>query len=200
MKSLVKMLMFLACMGLLASCEKDSDYSPKPVFPAPDGNFLADFVVLDASENPNATGGSKTWTGHGHSPLLGPFSVEINLVCDIDNLCFAELHGKFLIQDGSALFFQITEGRYSDQNSCEIFQLSFHETAQITGGTGLFADATGEFKTNANIHNGGIPAWENGELPPWGNGGHQVWYYWFNGETAWFARFSCSGNVAFGVD
>lgn len=173
MKTLVRMLMCLACVAVLSSCEKDPEFSGTVNLDELK-NFDANFIVQDFTlpDAPILDGGClKTWKGFGESYILGQFSVEMNLLCDIENLRFCYLIGTFHAQDGSAIFFNIAEGEYACNlgKDCVDFQYSFNEPAVILGGTGRFAGATGGFHTNALIHNGEI----------------------FN----WFAKFSCKGDI-----
>jgi hypothetical protein len=173
MKTFVKMLMCLACMALLASCEKDPDFSGSANLGTLK-NFDAGFIVYDNSEENapvTSEGCLKTWRGEGESAVFGQFTVEMTLLCDMDNLTFCNLIGTFHAADGSALFFSIAEGEiaYNQGTGSEVYQYSFNNLAIISGGTGRFAGASGNFKPNAMIH--------NGELPNW------------------FAKFSCKGDI-----
>jgi hypothetical protein len=174
MKTLVKMLMCMACMALLSSCEKDPDFSGSVNLVALK-NFDANFIVHEFTEGDRpiitSDGCLKNWKGEGESLLLGNFIVDITLFCDIDNLCFANLIGTFHTEDGSALFFRIADGEYVCNlgENCEGFEFSFNDLAIIAGGTGRFAGATGSFFPNALIHNGE--------------------------SSIWFAKFSCKGDI-----
>ncbi|MBW6492904.1 MAG: hypothetical protein K0B15_17100, partial [Lentimicrobium sp.] len=88
MKTLAKLLLSLACVALLANCEKDphvaGNYDPNPA-----KAFYAEFEVRDFSpvmeydaiaKNEGCT---RIWKGMGHSYLFGNFDVEISLICYI---------------------------------------------------------------------------------------------------------------------
>jgi len=170
MKTFEKMLMCLVCMALLASCEDPILEGPTK----PSALFDANFVVYDHSPaNAPITqdGCLKTWRGDGESTIFGQLSVEMTLLCDMDNLTFCNLIGAFHAADGSALFFSIPEGKITCNQGagCVNYQYSFNDLATISGGTGRFAGATGSFNPNAMIH--------NGELPNW------------------FAKFNCKGDI-----
>jgi|GEM_PF-2596454 len=173
MKTFVKMLMCLACMAWLSSCEKDSDINGtkhREVSKV----FDASFNVYDLTEGePVITndGCFKNWKGEGESLILERFSVDITLFCDMENLSFCDLNGTFFAQDGSELYFSIAQGKIiciQDQG-CEIFHYSIDDVATIEGGTKRFQGATGSFNPEVKIHNRQIPDW--------------------------FAQFSCNGLV-----
>lgn len=173
MKTFAKMLMCLACVALLASCEKDPEFSGT-VNRDQLKNFDASFIVYDHSDD-NATitpeGSLKTWKGEGESISFGQLSVEMTLICDMDNLSFCNLIGSFIADDGSTMFFSIAEGSIvcNQGTGCAVFQYSFNDLAKIAGGTGRFAGASGSFHPNALIHNGEMPNW--------------------------YAKFTCIGNI-----
>ena len=174
MKTFVKMLMCLACLALLSSCEKNPDFNGSANLGALK-NFDASFIVYDHTpDNAPITqeGCLKTWRGEGESAIFGKLSVEMTLLCDMDNLTFCNLIGTFNAEDGSVLFFSIAEGEidYNQGAGSEVYQYSFNDLAIISGGTGRFAGASGSFKPNAQIH-------QNAEV------------------SKWFARFSCKGDI-----
>jgi hypothetical protein len=172
MKTIVKMLMCLACVALLASCEKEPESLKGAINPDAMNNFTASFIVHDHTDysTRDARGGClKIWKGAGESPVLGRFLVEISLVCHFEQMLFLGLIGSFVSEDGSTLFFSIPKGEYCSQNACAMFQCSFNTLAEISGGTGRFEGATGKFYPNAKISNGIMPDW--------------------------FAEFSCQGNI-----
>lgn len=173
MKTLVKMLMCLACVALLSSCEKDPEFSGS-VNLGTLKNFDVNFIVHDVTEGEpiiTSNGCLKNWRGEGESVILGQFSVEMNLLCDMENFRFCNLIGTFHSADGSTLFFHIAEGEYlcNNESGCPVFQFSFNNLAEFSGGTGRFAGVTGGFHPNAFIHNGEA--------------------------QNWFANFSCKGDI-----
>ena len=166
--------MVLVCMVLFAGCEKDSDLPNALVKPLPSDNFSIRFIVHDASDDDllfNEGGYRKTWRGKGWSPMLGEFLVEINLICDIDNLLFNDMAGIIEAQDGSKLFFNIPDGAYCSNHACDVFQVGFNDLAEISRGTGRFERVTGSFYPNAKFHNGD--------------------------RENWFGQFSCVGKIDF---
>lgn len=174
MKTFAKMLMCMVIAALLSSCEKDPELVNRSINTDALKSFDASFIVYDHTEGhaPIMEGGcQKIWKGLGESARLGMFSVEINLICDLDNLLYRDLTGSFKAEDGSTLHFQIAEGKYlcNEGTDSRMFPYSFNDLAVISGGTGRFAGATGHFYPNAKIH--------NEELPNW------------------FAKFSCLGDL-----
>jgi hypothetical protein len=175
MKTLSKILLCLACVMLMASCEKE-----KPVYPSgedkdPKQIFYADFTVWEHSVIPGKDNTSCffTWKGEGNSYLIGSFRVEITLNCNIASGEFCNLNGSFTTEDGSQMFFQIREGKiypYTGEG-CDYYQGYFNDPAEITGGTGRFVYVTGSFYPNAFIHEKK------------------------NEDDTWFAKFACEGQL-----
>ena len=175
MKTLSKILLCLACIMLMANCEKE-----KPVYPSgedldPYQDFTADFTVLDHSLVPayDGTNCQLFWKGEGNSDCIGSFRVEITLNCNMASGEFCDLDGSFITDDGSELFFGITEGKilpYSGEG-CDYYQSCFNDLAEITGGTGRFVYVTGSFYPNVFIHKKK------------------------NENDTWFAKFACEGKI-----
>lgn len=168
----------------MANCEKE-----KPVYPLGEdldtyqdfiedftADFTADFTVYDHSLVPayDGTNCQHFWKGEGNSDCIGSFKVEITLKCNMASGEFCSLDGSFITDDGSELFFGITEGKilpYCGEGLDNYYyQSCFNDLAEITGGTGRFVYVTGSFYPNALIHNG-------------------------NDNEPWFAKFSCEGKI-----
>lgn len=174
MKTLSRILLCLACIMLLANCEKEGSLNPVKPDLDPNQVFSADFIVWDHSEAPTGENSQLIWTGEGVSALIGSFSVKITLLCNNSTGEFCNLEGSFLTEDGSKLFFMIPEGKIHPNTGegCDFYQSCFNEMAEITGGTGRFVLVSGSFYPNAFIHNGND---------------HE--------DDKWFAKFSCKGKI-----
>ncbi|MBW6478404.1 MAG: hypothetical protein K0B37_03180 [Bacteroidales bacterium] len=173
MKTLSKILLCLACVMLMASCEKE-----KPVYLSgeqPDlyQVFTADFTVWEHSVVPAGSTCQLTWEGNGYSDCIGSFRVEITLNCNMASGEFCDLNGSFIADDDSELFFQISEGKIlpNSGEGCDYYEGYFNDPAEITGGTGQFVYVTGSFCPNAFIHNKK------------------------NENDTWFAKFLCEGKI-----
>ena len=166
MKTHVLFLLCMACLGLLANCQKDDDDRvPYNGAWVESYNFVADYRVTDYSPTglsfliDGKEGCQKKWMGSGQNALLGKFSVELTFICFIPEgeTCgeFCNMSGTFYAADGSTLWFEIPHGEITmnnDQNS-NIYQTWFNSAATIRGGTGKLTGASGHFSPNAFIHN-----------------------------------------------
>ncbi len=176
MKTFVKLLMCVACLALLSSCEKDDDFNELTkvqVLRAFDAGFTV-YDVTPGNSETNKGKGEKIWKGEGESLLLGKFTAEITLFCDmlIGYLC--DLNGTLYFADGSELYFSVDEGNLvcmldNRTSRCDIYHFKFGEIATIEGGTKRLEGAKGSFKTEVLIHNAKNPDW--------------------------FAQFACDGKI-----
>jgi hypothetical protein len=179
MKTLSKTLLCMACIMLMANCEKeDSTYSSFSSDKGLEENqiFTADFTVWDNSELTTKEGSSclLTWEGNGLSNLLGSFNVKIILNCDMSTGEFCDLNGTFYLEDGSEIYFTILNGKIipNSGENCDYYQSCFNDMAFISGGTGRLSNAVGSFYPNVLIHNGNDAK-----------------------HDKWFAKFSCEGRI-----
>ena len=174
MKTLSKVLIGLLCITLMAGCEKEDSKGPVKPEMDPKQVFTAEFIVWDYSESSSFTNSPLTWRGNGASELIGPFEVEITLLCNKFTGEFCNLEGILVAEDGSKLFFMIPSGKICPNTGigCEYYQKCFNDQAEIVGGTGRCAFASGNFYPNVFIHDG------------------------FDSEDdKWFAKFSCQGRI-----
>jgi hypothetical protein len=107
MKTLSKTLLCMACIMLMANCEKENPtYSSSGKGLEENKRFTADFTVWDNSELTTKEGSSclLTWDGYGVSNLLGSFNVKITLNCDMSTGEFCDLNGTFLWMMGVKYF------------------------------------------------------------------------------------------------
>jgi len=175
MKTLSKILLCLACVMLMASCEKEKPVYPSGEQPDPNQIFTADFTVWEHSVVPAKDDNNcqLAWKGEGNSDCIGSFRVEITLNCNMATGEFCDLNGSFITDDGSKLFFEISEGKIlpNSGEGCDYYQGYFNDLAEITGGTGRFSYVTGSFYPNVFIH------------------------YKKDENDTWFAKFSCVGKI-----
>jgi len=177
MKTLSRVLFCLACVMLMASCEKENTtYSSSGKELHENKSFTADFTVWDNSEITTKEGGSclLTWEGYGVSNLMGSFDVKITLNCNMSTGEFFDLNGTFSMNDESEVFFNIFKGLIipNSGEDCDYYQTCFNDMAFISGGTGCFSNAVGSFYPNVLIHNGND-----------------------HDDDKWFAKFSCEGRI-----
>jgi hypothetical protein len=178
MKTLSRVLFCLACVMLMANCEKENPtYSTSGKGLQENKRFTADFTVWDNSEITTKEGGSclLTWEGNGVSNLMGSFDVKITLNCNMSTGDFCDLKGTFYLVGGSEIYFTINNGRILSNSGedCDYYQTCFNDMAYVSGGTGRFSIAVGSFNPNVLIHNGND----------------------HDGDK-WFAKFSCEGEIA----
>jgi hypothetical protein len=175
MKTLSKILLCLACIMLMANCEKEKTVYPSGDEKDPNLVFYANFTVWEHSVVPNKEDANclLTWKGEGNSYLIGSFRVEITLNCNIATGEFCNLNGSFITDDESEMFFLIREGKICPNTGegNHYYQGFFNDLAEITGGTGRFVHVTGSFYPNACIH----------------EKKHE--------QDTWFAKFECEGKL-----
>jgi hypothetical protein len=174
MKKFARILLCMSCLLWLTCCEKE--FQTGSGMPDLLENFELEFIVQTFSGNPASNNNNdwcdQLWIGEGSSLVYGDFSVEISLKCKFCQGEFSDLMGTFSFIGGGDIFFSKSYGSIicNEGEDCDYYQAIINDLAEITGGTGIFENATGEFYPNARIHNG-------------------------EGED-WHAFFSCKGNLS----
>jgi len=154
---------FIACIVFttaLFSCNKEDDEFQ--VFPSDSSsdfysnNFFPVYTIFEQSGNQyGATGPcSFKWEGSGSEPRLGKFFIKLSFCCDLSTGCYKDAEGYFQFKDGDKLHFSLLNGVINDipEKDSDYYQKYFKELALITGGTGIFKDASGRLSTSAMIH------------------------------------------------
>lgn len=161
MKNFAKILLCMSCLFLLTCCEKEFQTGQGAADLTP--NFIMEFTVETLSGNPvnNNDWCNQLWVGQGSNLVYGDFSVEISLKINFRQDEFCDLLGSISFIDGHDIFFSIPYGNIvcSEDGDRDYYQAIINNLAIITGGTGIFEKATGDFYPNAKIHNGEGKAW-----------------------------------------
>jgi hypothetical protein len=169
MKRMARIIMFLACAGILVACTEDAPV-PRGTHTEDLGTFTsifnAEFSLYDHSDYAggcctNAPICYLTLVGNGNGTPLGTLDARFSISCDKSAGTYCDGLGKFVDENGDELYFSVKEGQMfpNTGENCDIYDTCFNDLAEFIGGTGKFAGAAGYFYTNAFIHNGEHDEW-----------------------------------------
>lgn len=166
---MAKIFMIAALAGFLFACSDEGVPTPMGL-EDPSGSFTtlfhAEFSLWDHSDYAggccnNPPNCHLTLVGNGNGMPMGNISATFSITCNKSAGTYCDGAGKFVAPNGDELYFVVKEGKMfpNTGENCDKYGTCFNDLAEITGGTGIFRDATGFFYTNAFIYDKPDDAW-----------------------------------------
>ncbi|MBN2665559.1 MAG: hypothetical protein JXR67_03550 [Bacteroidales bacterium] len=170
MKTLKRVLFFIAGIGLLMACSKsDNFWGDEPL-----GNtikekqiqpvtvtvpFKCNLTVWDHSDYTDMSCGEYpnfllTMKGEGTISHLGSMTTVMTFCCNVETGVYGPTNVTFVAANGDELYADIPVGYIlpNDGYNSDFYQSYFNDPIYIIGGTGRFEGASGEGMTNAFVH------------------------------------------------
>lgn len=169
MKTLVKLLFFVACLSFVLACSKSDeivdemlDVDLKSAQIKVTVPFKADFTVWDHSDytyNPCAVE-EKPWIvfltmiGEGNINHMGKITTVITFCCNGQTGEYWDTDVIFVAANGDELYATVPTGqiKLNGGDNSDYYQSYFNDQMNIKGGTGRFDGASGKAMTNAFVH------------------------------------------------
>lgn len=131
------------------ACEDDDSPIETHEFEANFHTVLAGFVEDAACAAPKSF--LNTQEGGGSATMLGDFTTTMTFCVDPTTFEYDNAVGSFVATDGNEIYFE-GSGQVLPSDR-EGYDLEFHDTITIVGGTGPYAGATGELSTDSYVKN-----------------------------------------------
>lgn len=167
MKTLVKLLPFVACLGLIyANIEPHENFEKMSDVELKSGKihkvtlpFKADFTVWDHSDYTDTSCGGApvyklTMIGEGKINHMGQITTEMTFCCNTESGVYWGTNCTFVAANGDKLYATIQKGRIvpNEGDNSDYYQTCFNDTMRFEGGTGRFEGALGKAMSNAFVH------------------------------------------------
>ena len=130
-------------------CEKNKESLETHSFGANFYTILKGFVEDSSCAAPKNF--LNTQEGDGSATLIGNFTTAMTFCVDPTTFEYDNAQGSFVGTNGDSLYFE-GSGQVLPSTK-EGYDLEFHDTIIITGGTGQFEGAVGELTTDSYVKN-----------------------------------------------
>ena len=145
----INLLATLLLICFVSACEDDDSPIETLDFEANFFTVLASFVEDAGCTAPKSF--LNTQEGGGSATMLGDFTTIMTFCVDPTTFEYDNAVGSFVAADGNELYFE-GSGQVLPSDR-EGYDLEFHDTIAIVGGSGPFDGATGELTTDSFVKN-----------------------------------------------
>lgn len=164
MKTFVKLLFFVACLGLLITCDKSNEiFEEIPDAELKSGEihavtlpFKANFTIYDYTDFSDERCGGYPYfymvkSGKGKITHMGKVTVDMTFCFDASDFSYGGTECTFVAANGDELYATIPIGQVvaNEGDNSDFYQWYFNDTIYFVGGTGKFMGAEGTAMSNA---------------------------------------------------